>query len=144
MSAPIGDVPAIDGLRGFATVAFADELVADPALLAAYAEHFSDDDDATLIVWAPAWTPDEAITRLSAAIEQASAGREVDADVLVEAGDQAEAKREVLAERADAVLTRRPLPDFLSACQAFAPGAAGELRGLAETRWLASRPAAAI
>jgi hypothetical protein len=143
-AAPAGGAPTLEGVRGFATIAFADELVADPSLLAAYAEHFSDDDDATLIVWAPNWTPDEAITRLSAAVEQASEGREVDADVLVEAGEEAEAKRDALCERADAVLTRRPLPPFLSACPAFAPGSAGDLRGLAETRWLDGRPAAAL
>jgi hypothetical protein len=144
MSAPAAEAVALDGVRGFATIAFADELVADPSLLAAYAEHFSEDDDATLIVWAPAWSPDEAITRLSAAVEQASTGREVDADVLVEAGEQAEAKRDALTERADAVLTRRPLPPFLSACRAFAPGSAGELRGFAEARWLDGRAAAAV
>jgi glycosyltransferase involved in cell wall biosynthesis len=143
-AAPAGGAPVLEGVRGFATVAFADELVADPSLLSAYAEHFSDDDDATLIVWAPNWTPDEAITRLSAAIEEASTGREVDADVLVEAGDEAEAKRDALSERADAVLTRRPLPPFLSACPGFAPVSAGDLRGLAETRWLDGRPAAAL
>jgi hypothetical protein len=134
----------LEGTRGFATLAFADEIVADPALLSAYAERFSDDDDATLVIWAPDWTPDEAITRLSQAIASGPEGREVDADVLVEAGEQARHKRDALTERVDAVLTRRALPGFLAGRPAFAASSASDLRGLAEARWVESRRAAAI
>jgi hypothetical protein len=136
---PAAGPPALEGVRGFATLAFADELVADPSLLAAYAERFSDDDDATLIVWAPDWTPDEAMTRLTAAVEEASTRCSVDADVLVEAGEEAQGKRAAIVEHVNAVLTCRPLPEFLGDRPVFGPAAASELRGAAESRWLAAR-----
>ena len=49
--------PAIDDTRRFTTVALADELLERPELLRTYTERFKPGDDATLIVWAPGWTP---------------------------------------------------------------------------------------
>jgi glycosyltransferase involved in cell wall biosynthesis len=42
--------PRLEGVRSFATLAFADELVAAPEMLTAYAGCFSGSDDATLVV----------------------------------------------------------------------------------------------
>lgn len=44
-------------LRSFVALAFADELVANPELLAAYAEHFGPDDEITLVIYAPDGDP---------------------------------------------------------------------------------------
>jgi hypothetical protein len=43
---------SLEGSRSFAALAFADELSADPALLASYGRTFTDADDATLVIYA--------------------------------------------------------------------------------------------
>ena len=45
----------LPGAREFAVLAFADELVERPELLAAYGERFGGADDATLVIYAPGW-----------------------------------------------------------------------------------------
>ncbi len=56
-------------VRSFATLAFAEEVVSAPELLAAYADAFSEADDASLVIYAPALDPGLA-ERLSAVADR--------------------------------------------------------------------------
>ena len=47
---------SIEGARARAVLAFADELVADPSLLAAWSAAFDGSDDITLVIYAPGWS----------------------------------------------------------------------------------------
>jgi hypothetical protein len=53
--------------RSFATLAFAAEVVDDPGLLAAYASVFDEDDDATLVLFAPAEEEELVVRRIATA-----------------------------------------------------------------------------
>jgi glycosyltransferase involved in cell wall biosynthesis len=87
------------GIRRIATIAFADELVADASLLHAYAACYGPEDDATLVILGEA---DEAVVGAVAA-----AGLDGDdaPDVVLVPPTAAP----LVAPRAAAVLTRRPL-----------------------------------
>jgi hypothetical protein len=50
LAAALQPAPVLDGVRGFAALAFAAELAAAPEMLTAYASCFSGGDDATLVV----------------------------------------------------------------------------------------------
>ena len=49
----------LDGARAHAVLSFADELVDDPSLLAAWSETFTGADDITLVIYAPGWSPED-------------------------------------------------------------------------------------
>jgi glycosyltransferase involved in cell wall biosynthesis len=70
--------PPLDGVRGFATLAFAGELAAAPEMLTAYAGAFGSGDDATLVVYGD---PAE-IDALGAALEAAGLADEDGPDML--------------------------------------------------------------
>jgi hypothetical protein len=91
---------AIEGARSFATLAFADELVDTPEMLTAYAQCFSADDDATLVVLGE---PDQ-IAELGTALETLGLDGEDGPDML--AMDLAAAP--ALAAQAHVVYSRRP------------------------------------
>src|SRR5579884_178602 len=73
----------LTGARRFVTLARAEELVATPELLAAYAQCFSAADDATLLVHAPGWSAEEAGGRLAGPVAATGLSGERAADVLV-------------------------------------------------------------
>ena len=114
----------LPGTRGFAALAFAGELVANPALLRGYADVLGADDDATLVVWAPNWTPDEAMTRLGPVVEELGLGDDDGPDILVEVG----ASEETLAAGVDAIITGEPKSGGFAELPQFGPDALGELR----------------
>jgi hypothetical protein len=58
-------------LRSFVALAFADELVANPELLTAFAEQFGPDDDVTLAIYAPDRDPATVAEELGQAIAAA-------------------------------------------------------------------------
>jgi glycosyltransferase involved in cell wall biosynthesis len=103
--APLVRIP---GTRDVAVLAFADEVTADPALLSAWAREFDARDDVTLVIFAPGWSEEQAMSRLGPAV--AAAGLEPDdaADLLALAlpvSEQADAR---LAGGCKAILTRQP------------------------------------
>jgi glycosyltransferase involved in cell wall biosynthesis len=88
--------PRLDGVRAFATLAFADELAAAPEMLTAYAGCFSGDDDATLVV------AGEDFDALAAALDAAGLAGEEGPDLLAVEPSNA------LAGAVRAVYSRQP------------------------------------
>jgi hypothetical protein len=117
----------LPGTRGFATLAFAGELIGDPGLLRAYGGVLGADDDATLVVWAPGWSPDEAMTRLGPLVEQMCQDGDDGPDILVETG----ASEAALAAGVDALITGEPKGGAFAGLPQFGPDRLGELRSLA-------------
>ena len=95
-------------LRSFVTLAFADELVESPELLAAYGQAFSHEDDATLLIALPQENTGAVIERLEAAV--AAMGEGSSADMLAQPMPDLEAAGPVV----HAVLTRQALPPALA------------------------------
>lgn len=123
--APLQADPLLEA-RTFVTLAYADEILADPHLLAAYVSMIDDDDDVTLAVEATELGDARAVASVTEA-----AGRvgltidELPDVVLVTRGGPA--TRIELERRADAVLTRRA-PKLCK--PAFGPDRLAELRAL--------------
>jgi hypothetical protein len=120
---------ALADARGFVTLAFADELIADPDLLGAYARHFDGSADATLAIDASGLTPTAAEQALGELVEELGIGRDDGPHVIAVLGPIDAAVRERLPSSVDALLTRsaRPAP----AAPAFGDEAIASLRGLA-------------
>jgi hypothetical protein len=121
----------LDDARKLVVLALADELVGDPMALAAYASLFGEDDDATLVMYAPDAGEPFVVARLMHALEQAGVPADSGPDMLVLAiPGSADAER-ALAERVDAVYTARPLAGPLGALPRYAMGDVAALRALA-------------
>lgn len=106
---PPADAPAaIAGARSTAVVAFADELVSDPALLHRWAETFNARDDVTLVIHAPGWSVEEADAKLSPLVAQAGLDGDDAADLLALALPASAETEARLAAGAQAILSRRP------------------------------------
>ena len=105
--APAPQAAELDGVRGFATLAFADELVAAPEMLTAYAGCFTGADDATLVVAGDT----HEITKLGSVLDSLGLGDEGGPDML--AVERTEAQG--LAGQVRAVYSRRPQRDALAA-----------------------------
>ena len=111
----VADPPAhsIEGARTRAVLAFADELVADPSLLAAWSDAFDGSDDVTLVIYAPDWSPDRAGDNLGPVVARAGLDGDDAADLLALATPATVALEASLARGASAVLTARaPRPPF--------------------------------
>lgn len=103
----------IDGARSRAVLAFADELVADPSLLAAWSAAFDGADDVTLVIYAPDWSAERAGESLGPVVVQAGLDGEDAADLLALATPATVALEASLARGASAVLTTHaPRPPF--------------------------------
>ncbi|HEX2105165.1 MAG TPA: glycosyltransferase [Solirubrobacteraceae bacterium] len=103
---------AAEGPRSFVTVAYVSEIVETPSLLAAYADAFGPEDDATLVLYAPEGDP----ATLAGIIEPALAAAGIDGDggpdLLALAVPAAEGDP-TLGDSAHALLTRgRTLGDL--------------------------------
>ncbi|HTN22427.1 MAG TPA: class I SAM-dependent methyltransferase [Solirubrobacteraceae bacterium] len=124
--APAAPIDVADD--AFCTLAFADEIAADPALLAAYAARFAGDDRATLLLRDATADPG-VVGRLQAAVDAAGLDDATCPDLLLlSAGMPPD---EDVAARAGAVLSaRRPAPAFAGLAH-FAQGQAGALAALA-------------
>ena len=103
----------IPGTRGVAVLAFADEVIADPALLSAWAREFDARDDVTLVIFAPGWSEEQTMSSLGPAVAEAGLEPDDAADLLalpLPVSEQADAR---LAGGCNAILTRhRPRPPF--------------------------------
>jgi hypothetical protein len=120
--------------RGFSVVALADEVSADPDLLAAYASRFGAADDATLVLYAPGGEEAAVVPALERAMTAAGL-TDGGPDLLLvapPAGPDAEAE---VAGDALALLSRREPAGPLAALPRFGPEDVGALRALAETHW---------
>ena len=133
-------------VRSFATLAFAEEVVSAPELLAAYADAFSEADDASLVIYAPALDPGLA-ERLSAVAEEAGVFAPGGPDLLVVPGEAGGAHDAFLAAQVEAVLSQRPQAGVFSQLPRAGDGSIERLVALARPRWLSdgggkdSRPA---
>ena len=101
---------AIAGARRTAVVAFADELLSDPALLRGWAKTFDARDEVTLVIHAPGWTVEEADAKLSPLVTQAGLDGDDAADLLALALPASAETEAQLAAGARAILSQRPLP----------------------------------
>ena len=95
----------IEGARTRAVLAFADEVVSDPSLLAAWSDAFDGSDDITLVIYAPDWSPERAGDGLGPAVARAGLDSEDAADLLALATPATVALEASLARGASAVLT---------------------------------------
>ena len=98
----------LDPTRRVTTVAFADELVADPDLLSAYAAAVGPQDDATLVLFAPGLDAHDLLALAERAVAAAGLDENALPDVLLTPLPGAPEVDRVLAERADAVLSAWP------------------------------------
>ncbi|HEY7629742.1 MAG TPA: hypothetical protein VH817_03525 [Thermoleophilaceae bacterium] len=113
----------IQDAREFAVVAFADELIADPSLLAGWGRAFGGDDPVTLVIRAS----DADAAQLAQAVETCGLDGESDADLLALDSEPAR-----LAEGATAVYTRRSLDGVFASVPSYDDSALSALRGLLE------------
>ncbi len=125
----------LDGVRSFAALAFADELVAHPEILRTYTEAFGDGDDASLVIYAPGRQPAEIAGALGQAMRQAGIQEAGCPDLLVVAAEGGREGEAALAGAVDAVYTRRNRDGSFVGLDHFDDGRVANLRLLAERRW---------
>ena len=123
---------ALDGARSFVGLAFADELVADPSLLAAWAGAFDEDDDATLAIYAPGRDEAEVVGDLEGALSAAGIAPDDGRDMLAVVAPATLELEAGLARAVHALLSRRPAPGPFGGLRATAGDG---LRELAADRW---------
>ncbi len=123
---------ALDGARTFVGLALAEELVADPGLLAAWAEAFTGDDDATLAIYAPDGDLRAVHGALTAALERAGLGADDERDLAAIVTPATAELEAALARSVHAVCSRQPGPRGFGGLPATADPEA--LRALAARR----------
>jgi hypothetical protein len=133
------DAPAraLPDVRGLVVLAFADELAADPGLLAGYAEAFAAGDDATLVVYAPGWDDDRAAAELPPALAAAGVHPEHGPDLLAVALDPDPGRERRLAAEVHAVLSAGPAGEPFARLPRFGADRVADLRALAGRHWRA-------
>jgi glycosyl transferase family 2 len=134
---PVGKragAPDASALNSFVTVACAVEVVADPALLTAYAESFGADDDATLVLYAPDGGDGDLVERLVETI--AAVGMDgTDGPAMIALNVPRTEGDDALLRRAHAVLSDGPGPPGLTSLPWFGVGSVGSLRAWATEVW---------
>jgi hypothetical protein len=123
--------------RAFATVALADEVLARPELLEAYAARFGAADDATLVLLALDGDADGAAARLLPLLERLGLDGEDGPDMVAAGAPPAR-----VAATASALLTAGSVPPALDGLEPFGAADADRLRERAEAAWRALAPAA--
>jgi glycosyltransferase involved in cell wall biosynthesis len=115
----------------FVTLAFAEELLAAPSLLAAYGRTFAGRDRATLVIYAPEAEPAK-LARLEEVVENVGLAGTDSAELvaLTALEDTAD-----LAAGVQAVLSRQAPDGALAGAPRFDEANVAELRRLAERRW---------
>jgi hypothetical protein len=118
-------------LRSFVALAFADELVADPSLLTAFAEHFGPDDDVTLAIYAPDGNPATVEQELGQAISAAGIDDALCPDLLAIATPGSSETELQLTRCADAVFSNREGTSAFSGLPWFGASELDDLRSAA-------------
>jgi hypothetical protein len=125
--------PSLQDCRSFVTVAFAEEVHEHPELLAAYAEHFGQADDATLVLWSPGSAPEQLVSDAQATV--LSAGLTLDAlpDVVLMPDGDLQAVEKLLTAHAAAVLSAWPPAGRLASLPFFGAQQLPDLRARADS-----------
>jgi hypothetical protein len=131
----------VDGARGFAVIAFADELVEDPTLLTAYADAFGPADDATLVIYAPDGDGAAVAEQLGGAIAAAGIGDDGSPDMMALVVPADPANELGLSYAVSGALTRREREGAFAKVARFDAAGIAALRADAERSW--GLPAAA-
>lgn len=118
----------LDETRPFTVVAFADELLERPELLAAYSAQFGPDDDATLVVWGVGLDAEPLLATAQLTAAAAGVADEALPDVLLLPQPGSPEVDRTLADRADAVLSEWPGAGRLGGLPRFGAAGAGELK----------------
>jgi hypothetical protein len=130
LQAMLDQAPAAAAPAPLTVLAFADELLADPALLSAYCAVFAPGEPATLIIYGPGWDADRAGRDLPALLSAAELERPApDLKALVGVRDPDQER--ALAQTARAVLSQRRPDGAFAALPCFTAATVGELRVLA-------------
>ena len=109
----------VDQTRSRTTLAFADELAERPQLLARYAASVGPDDDATLVLWAPAVDEKTLLAMAEQAIAGAGLADDRIPDVLLTVMPGSPEADATLAERADTLLSEWPSVGAIGALPRF-------------------------
>jgi SAM-dependent methyltransferase len=127
-----GDLAAagLDGARAFRTLTFAADILADPAVLRAYAEQFSGADDATLVIYAPGVDVDEAGQRLMQLVSAVGLDG-ADAPDMLALPTPGRGPEDAIAAACHAVLSRQPPWSLFGALPWVHVGSAAKLKELA-------------
>ncbi len=115
-------------LRSFVALAFADELIANPELLAAFAEQFGADDDLTLAIYAPDRDPAVVAEELGRAIKEAGIEDAQCPDLLAISTPGSPDTELQLGRRADAIFSNRTSRAPFHHLTRFGPNDLDELR----------------
>jgi hypothetical protein len=121
----------LDPTRRFTTVAFADELVERPDLLRTYADTFTADDDATLILYAPGLDGNGLLELAQLAVDGAGLDEDALPDILLPPLAGSPETDKALAERANALLSEWPPVGALGRVPRFGVGDGIALRAAA-------------
>ena len=114
--------------RRFAVAAFADELLERPELLAHYAEHFSPDDDVSLVLWGPGLDQADVLSMIHDAVRATGLdARRVPHLVALGHPDTLATDR-LLADRAGALLSEWPACGRIASLPRYGAAETGELR----------------
>ena len=114
------DPVRIDPTKRFTTLAFADEVLERPELLAQYTASVGPHDDASLVLWTPGAGPELLLEMAQSAIDASGVDPDTLPDILVAPMAGSPAAERALAERADAVLGDWPRFGPLAALPSFA------------------------
>jgi 2-polyprenyl-3-methyl-5-hydroxy-6-metoxy-1,4-benzoquinol methylase len=115
-------------MRNLAVLAYVDDLVANPTALAAYGDLFGEDDDATLVVYAPDEPEAGAVARLTRALAAAGVDPDHGPDMLLFAAPGGEATERALAQRVHAVYAHGAAGGPLGPIPRYGPEDVGALR----------------
>ena len=127
------NLPELDGVRRFATLCFAADILAEPTLLALYGQHFSSADDTTLVIYAPHVDPSAAAASLSQLVTRL--GLEgPDSPEMLALPYRGRAEEEALAEAVDGVLALQPPWGAFCELPWFHPGNLDELSRMVSAR----------
>ena len=111
----------IDATRSHTTLAFADELIENPALLRAYCDTYGPESDASLLLWAPGVNADQLLEMAELAIAAAGVDDSRLPDMLLAPLAGASRNEAALAERADALLSEWPSAGRIGELPRFSP-----------------------
>jgi hypothetical protein len=126
----------IEGARSFVALAFAEEVIAAPDLLAAWGSAFDGSEDATLAIHTGNTPVEQLVARLEGAVAEAGlSGDDAPDIVIVQGGEEIDT---AVAGSTDAVLTAREPQGIFQAPPHFDASMLAALRALAERRFAAA------